>query len=94
MLEGIDAETTLASARLEAAFYRYVYFPAERQAAVSTVRQLLVEDGVRSPGWNLDRDVGSAEVDERPFVNVLASVIGGEASLDELSQYPQWTESG
>jgi Tfp pilus assembly protein PilF len=79
---------------LEGRFYQYAHLTdAEiRRTAIVQMKVLLLQD-VRSPGWNLSRNVERAIADGHPqpaLLLKLAHVIADEAKIDELSGFQEW----
>jgi Tfp pilus assembly protein PilF len=78
---------------LECLFYLFANGPLpDRTNALRNARRLL-EQGVRSPRWDLSRNVERAFLDghsEGPWLPKLAAVINGDAHPDLLSDWPAW----
>ena len=79
---------------LECHFYRYAHDKNEnlRQESLSRIREL-INSGVRSPGWDLQKNVNRATNDGHPqpqFLQTLAKVISDELDVKELERYDEW----
>jgi len=86
-------QTELPQAELECDFYRFAHGSlSDRKAALRNIRQLLEQD-IRSPGWDLSRNIDRALRDghsEGTWLSKLADVINGDAQLGLLSDWPAW----
>jgi Tfp pilus assembly protein PilF len=80
----VDEEATPAVVHLEAAYYRFACFPKERPRAAARILQL-VDDGVRSWGWDLS--VGDAlrpgDTISTEEIKDLADVLSGRRRLSD-----------
>jgi len=79
---------------LECQFYRYAHIkdPESRADAINRIRELL-QDGVRSPGWDLSENVTRAIEDGHPhpeFLTQLSKVITDEIDIKELGKFNEW----
>jgi Tfp pilus assembly protein PilF len=73
-------------------FYAHVSDPGERTEALAECKRL-VTSGVRSPDWNLDRNVERAIADKHPepeLLKVLAKVIADQADAAGLDELEVW----
>jgi hypothetical protein len=90
-------ENSNPTVALECHFYQFAHgLAAERADALRRLRQL-VEQGVRSPGWDLSRNVDRSIQDGHPhhrWLPKLASVLGGEATPEVLAKWPAWRAAG
>ena len=86
-----------ATAEVECAFYLFAHgTPPERVDALHTARKLL-EAGIRSPNWDLSRNIERARLDGHPdaeWLGKLASVINDEAKAEVLNGWPAWESAG
>ncbi|MBI5646918.1 MAG: tetratricopeptide repeat protein [Ignavibacteriae bacterium] len=81
---------------LECSFYRYAHGPVADQLTALRDIRTLIDKGVRSPGWDLSRNVERAIQDghtEAPWLGKLAAVINGDAAEDVLADWPAWNEA-
>jgi Tfp pilus assembly protein PilF len=86
-------EFALPPAELECEFYRFTHGPLPERAAALLKIKALLEHGVRSPGWDLSRNISRALQDghsEGSWLSKLANVVNGEADLDVLGDWPAW----
>lgn len=87
------AEAMSDASRAECQYYLYANGPSEgRPKALSAVR-LFLQEGIRSPGWDLSRNVARAEQDGHPNVpllKVLAAVIADQTPIETLDQLEEW----
>jgi Tfp pilus assembly protein PilF len=81
---------------IECAFYSFAHErPEQRVAALRAVRRL-VESGVRSPGWDLSRNVERAQLNghsEGSWLSKLAAVVNGAAQPDVLKDWSAWNNA-
>ncbi len=78
---------------LECAFYLYAHGPAEQRTKALETARRLIESGVRSPGWDMSRNVQRAQEDKHPesqWLEKLAKVIGDEAEVEVLNNWSAW----
>jgi Tfp pilus assembly protein PilF len=89
-------ETKQPQIELECAFYRFAHSPLSHQkAALQNIRKL-VEQGVRSPGWDLSRNIDRAIRDghsEALWLGKLANVVNDDAQPGLLSGWPAWQDA-
>lgn len=86
-------EQPLPEAELECAFYLYAHGSAHRRADALRIAKTLIDQGVRSPGWDLSRNTARASVDGHPDASRLsqfAAVINGDTPPDALNDWPEW----
>ena len=86
-------ENPLPQVELECAFYRFAHDPSSNRTDALRLVRRLVEQGVRSPGWDLSRNVDRAVLDghsEGPWLRKLAAVVNRDAQPDLLSNWPAW----
>jgi Tfp pilus assembly protein PilF len=80
----------------ELLFYGFAHGDADdRLKHLRDLRHLL-ESGVRSPGWDLSRNIDRACADEHPdcaWLERLAAVVADEADLTSLSDWSTWREA-
>ena len=91
-----ENETAYRPLRLECFFYLYAHSPdpGQRDEALSEIKALM-EEGVRSPGWDLTANVKAARDHPDPaLLEALARVISGEGELSELEAIPAWRAAG
>jgi tetratricopeptide (TPR) repeat protein len=96
-LRFIDRAETLSpptSVQLEIAFYRYAHDPdpEHRDAGLRAAKRLL-EEGIRSAGWLLDRNVEQAERSShpaQPLLATLALVVSDEQPISGLASFEAW----
>ncbi len=89
-------ETEQPQVELECEFYGFAHGPVPgRTAALRNLRRLL-DQGVRSPGWDLSRNTDRALLEghpEGPWLPKLAAVINGDAQPELLSGWPAWNSA-
>jgi tetratricopeptide (TPR) repeat protein len=77
----------------ECEFYAYAHGPeTARAAALTSLKKLLVEQGVRSPVWDLARNVERAERDGHPAAVWLARLAGAIQATEPLAVLDAWEE--
>jgi tetratricopeptide (TPR) repeat protein len=84
-------------AALEALFYLVALGPRDRTEGILADMRVLLEDGIRSPGWPLDRILARAEAEgtgELDRLQVLAGVIDGSRDLADLAGWDAWEQLG
>lgn len=77
-------------------FYSYVHGPAKDQPQALKELKRLILVGVRSPGWDLTRNVEvaiKAGHEESPWLAILAQVLGDEAPETALHGWRAWMDS-
>ena len=79
---------------LECLFYQYAHFKDEhlQKRSLKEIKHLL-QEGIRSPGWNLSDNVKRAVEDGHPhpsFLGRLAKVISEEIDIQELDKFRAW----
>ena len=78
-------------------FYAFAQSPAnERANALHRLKQLIVSDGARSPGWDLSMVVDQASKDGHPdaaWLPKLAAVISTGADLSVLDGWDTWARA-
>jgi Tfp pilus assembly protein PilF len=83
---------------LECWYYMFAHGPSDRQTrALRTLKRLLIEEGSRSPGWDLSANVARAVQDGHPesqWLAKLAAVVGVEADPSVLKAWPAWLSTG
>ena len=89
-------ENPLPRAELEYAVYLFAHgSQSQRADALRTTRRLL-ESGVRSPFWDLSRNVERARLDghpEAPWLAKLAAVINDDAQPEVLNNWSAWNSA-
>jgi len=86
------APTERLDLALERLFYRVAHDPNAWPGRLGELHSLL-QKGVRSPTWRLDRNIERAEQDGHPnptLLRALAKVINDEAPLESLNDFPEW----
>jgi Tfp pilus assembly protein PilF len=76
----------------ELAFYRYAHLWNESSGVLAKLKALL-QNGARSPGWNLELNIKRSEQDGHPNVpllKALAEVISDKAPLATLDEFEDW----
>jgi hypothetical protein len=81
---------------VEMQFYKFAHSADNdsRKASLSQIKELL-EEGTRSPGWDLSDNVRSAIKDGHPcpeFLSQLAKVISEEEDITSLDRFDTWTK--
>ena len=82
---------------VELLFYSYTHgTPEGRDCALMRLRTLIGK-GIRSPGWDLSRNVARAVADGHPeaqWLAMLAAVISDGAGIESLEPWSAWREAG
>jgi tetratricopeptide (TPR) repeat protein len=89
-----QSHTTLL---LECLFYQYAHSKDEhsQKESLKEIKSLL-QEGIRSPGWDLSSNVERATKDGHPhpdFLNKLAGVISEEIDIKELDNFKLWQDA-
>lgn len=77
---------------VELPFYRLVHVKGCYPAEIARLRAL-IDKGVRSPDWSLDRDLEIAKATKHPnldLLTALAAVISGGRDPAELGRFSEW----
>jgi tetratricopeptide (TPR) repeat protein len=78
---------------LECAFYLFAHGSEQERAEGLKNARRLIESGIRSPGWDLSRNVERARQDGHPegaWLGELAEVINDDAQPQVLNDWPAW----
>ncbi len=89
-------ENPLPQLELECVFYLFAHGPPQQRIEALRTARRLAESGVRSPGWDLSRNVERARLDghsEGSWLSKLAAVINGDAQPAVLNDWPAWTSA-
>jgi hypothetical protein len=80
--------------RVECWFYALAHrAPEQRGEALAQLKRLIVNEGARSPGWDLSANVARARSDGHPdvaWLALLADVISEKAEPAILDAWPAW----
>jgi tetratricopeptide (TPR) repeat protein len=90
-------ENPLPDVEIECSFYLFAHGTSSERPAALRKAKKLVESGIRSPGWDLSRNVERARLDghaESAWLGKLASVINDEAEPEVLKGWPAWESAG
>ena len=94
----IDAPSSSLALRAECWFYALAHrAPEQRGEALAQLKRLLINEGARSPGWDLSGNVERALSDGHPdaaWLALLADVIGEKAEPAVLEAWPAWIAAG
>jgi hypothetical protein len=78
--------------RAELLFYLVTHDPAEAADSLRLLYDLL-QNGVRSPGWDFESDIAWAERHGDPRVDMLrtlSKIISGTVSFDQMERHTEW----
>lgn len=88
-------EPTALNAELE--FYAYLHRPEQqRVTALKRIRKLLLEQNIRSPGWDFSANVERATKsghEDSDWLPRLAQVINGDAEPSVLDEWNAWRDA-
>ena len=91
----LDVPDTQPALRVECWFYALAHRAPERRGeALAQLKRLIVNEGARSPGWDLSGNVERARIEGHPdaaWLGLLADVIGEKATPAVLDAWPAWT---
>ncbi|MAG93400.1 MAG: hypothetical protein CMJ48_06590 [Planctomycetaceae bacterium] len=92
-LHADESENALSA---ELAFCWYAHGPAKGRTQWLGRLKKMLKEGVRSPGWDLTRNVKRAVADRHPaksWLGKLAAVIADDAKIGSLSRWKAWKDA-